>query len=179
MTDLGQRIHRRRKELGLTQKQLADACGIKQASVSAWERGNSSSVRPENLYLAAKRLRTTMEWLTTGREGPLAVAEAPAEYRVTPEGAPREFVLRLKTDDAGPLVPAGSALTVDPDALPRNGAYVLVCIGKRRDPVLRQWVTQSGRKYLRPLGASQPAVEYDETRMSLSGVVRRLVIDFD
>lgn len=90
MSDIGQRILGRRKELGLTQKELADACGIKQASVSAWERGDTFGVRPENLYLAAKRLGTTMEWLTSGSgPGGNSIAEAQALYNL--EQAPGQF----------------------------------------------------------------------------------------
>lgn len=82
MSDLGNRIRKRRLELGLTQKALADACNVKQASVSAWERGDTLGVRPDNLYQASRKLRTSMEWLATGRKDRAvpAVAETRAAY---------------------------------------------------------------------------------------------------
>ena len=84
MSELGNRIRARRAELGLTQKDLADACKVKQASVSAWERGDTLGVRPENLYLAARKLRTSMEWLATGRgaQKKSRIAETTASYHV-------------------------------------------------------------------------------------------------
>ncbi len=85
MSELGNRIKGRRAELGLTQKDLADACQVKQASVSAWERGDTLGVRPENLYLAAKKLRTSMEWLTTGKDSfkKFEIAESGGVYQAT------------------------------------------------------------------------------------------------
>jgi len=65
----GERIRRCRQEAGLTQDQLAKAVGVSAAAVAQWETGDSKSLRPENLFKAARALNKSAEWLATG-EGP-------------------------------------------------------------------------------------------------------------
>ena len=48
---IGQFIAERRKECGLTQRQLADALAISDKTVSKWETGVSQSSRDEQLTL--------------------------------------------------------------------------------------------------------------------------------
>ena len=60
----GKRIADRRKMLGLTQKQVADCCGVYTTSVSNWERGKN---RPEEKLIAlARALKTDPDWLDNG-----------------------------------------------------------------------------------------------------------------
>lgn len=62
--ELAGRIRSRRDELGMTQRQLAEALGVSIQSVSDWERGVS---RPwENLAALAKRLEVSTDWILTG-----------------------------------------------------------------------------------------------------------------
>lgn len=84
---IGQNIARRRKELGLTQKDLADATHYKEAqTVSRWERGQNL---PSDLDPIAKALKWTLAEMAAGVEPPnlrvarqLGIATAPLE---TPE----------------------------------------------------------------------------------------------
>lgn len=59
----------RRRELGLTQKQLAEKLGTYQAHVSRWERGTIPS--PEALRQLAKALELPLERLQEARKGAL------------------------------------------------------------------------------------------------------------
>nr|WP_080396465.1 helix-turn-helix domain-containing protein [Enterobacter hormaechei] len=61
------RISSRRKELGLTQQQLADAVGISAVSVYKWEAGITTP-KGQNLFSLAEALRCTPTWLLYGTE---------------------------------------------------------------------------------------------------------------
>ncbi|QZA80871.1 helix-turn-helix domain-containing protein [Deefgea piscis] len=63
---IGDRILKSRKTRKLTQVQLAEMIGIKQSSVSAWERGDADP-STDNLSSLAALLRISYEWLATGR----------------------------------------------------------------------------------------------------------------
>lgn len=70
------RITSRRKELGLTQQQLADAVGISGVSVYKWEAGINTP-KGHNLFSLAEALRCSPEWLLNGTDSdePLKVEE--------------------------------------------------------------------------------------------------------
>ncbi|CAH3437791.1 hypothetical protein AI2711V1_1740 [Raoultella ornithinolytica] len=59
------RITSRRKELGLTQQQLADAIGISGVSVYKWEAGINTP-KGHNLFSLAEALRCSPAWLLNG-----------------------------------------------------------------------------------------------------------------
>ncbi len=59
------RITSRRKELGLTQQQLADAVGISGVSVYKWEAGINTP-KGHNLFSLAEALRCSPAWLLNG-----------------------------------------------------------------------------------------------------------------
>jgi transcriptional regulator with XRE-family HTH domain len=61
------RITSRRKELGLTQQQLADAVGISGVSVYKWEAGINTP-KGQNLFSLAKALRCSPTWLLNGTD---------------------------------------------------------------------------------------------------------------
>lgn len=70
MMPWAERIQELLRERGLTQAQLAAACGIKPPSVSQWfSDGGKRTVMigGENLVAASKFLNTTPEWVITGR----------------------------------------------------------------------------------------------------------------
>lgn len=51
---------------GMTQKQLADAVGVKPPSVNGWLSSKARFLRGENLLKAAAALGVEQEWLATG-----------------------------------------------------------------------------------------------------------------
>lgn len=67
MSEWGKRIERRMAELGVSQTELAAACGIKPPSVNGWVSGKSKMIDGQNLVLAARKLNTSPEWIMTGR----------------------------------------------------------------------------------------------------------------
>lgn len=50
-------IKTRRKELGLTQRQVADRVGVSEATVSRWESGEIGEMIRSNIYMLAKTLK--------------------------------------------------------------------------------------------------------------------------
>jgi transcriptional regulator with XRE-family HTH domain len=94
MRDIGLRLRHARKLRKLTQVELAKRAGVKQASVSDLERGESKSFRGATLVSIARVLNVRAEWLSHGKvpmerkDVPLsdeAVAVAQAWDRLAPE----------------------------------------------------------------------------------------------
>lgn len=59
MGSLASVLKKRRKELGLTLSQIAEAVGVTEATVQRWESGNIKSVRYEKIGTLAEILRVT------------------------------------------------------------------------------------------------------------------------
>lgn len=64
---IGSRIHIRRKQLGLTQEQLAEAMGVSIQMVSNLERGNKA-IRIDNLINLSSILNISTDYILTGQE---------------------------------------------------------------------------------------------------------------
>ncbi|MBB1489076.1 LexA family protein [Oceanospirillum sediminis] len=63
---INERIKQRRKELGLTQQDIANKLKITKASISLWENG-STQPKGENLFALSKVLNCSQEWLLYGK----------------------------------------------------------------------------------------------------------------
>lgn len=57
MSSFGNKIHNRRKELGLTLDQVGAFCGVSKATVSKWEKGVITDVRRDKIERIAVVLR--------------------------------------------------------------------------------------------------------------------------
>ncbi len=64
---LSDRLELAMKEAGVSQADLARACGVKPPSVSGWLSGKSKFLRGENLLAAARVLNVSQTWLATGQ----------------------------------------------------------------------------------------------------------------
>jgi transcriptional regulator with XRE-family HTH domain len=67
MSTLAERIRTAMDESGVTQAELARACGVKPPSVHGWLSGKSKYLRGENLLQAAQVLGVNEDWLANGR----------------------------------------------------------------------------------------------------------------
>jgi transcriptional regulator with XRE-family HTH domain len=67
MRDIGLRLRHARKLRKMTQTELAKKAGVKQASVSDLERGESKSFRGVTLVSIARVLNVRAEWLSQGK----------------------------------------------------------------------------------------------------------------
>jgi XRE family aerobic/anaerobic benzoate catabolism transcriptional regulator len=63
MQGVGNQIKTRRKELGLTQEQLAEISGIAQSEISRIEKQRIKNIEVERLRTLAKSLRISADWL--------------------------------------------------------------------------------------------------------------------
>lgn len=75
---LSDRIKLALEKSGITQAQLARACGVKPPSVNGWLNGKSKYLRGENLLAAAKALGVSHHWLATGKG--LMVEDSDSEH---------------------------------------------------------------------------------------------------
>lgn len=75
---LSERIKLAMDKAGISQVELARACGVKPPSVHGWLSGKSKFLRGENLLQAARALNVTEDWLATG-VGPMHPSEAPVD----------------------------------------------------------------------------------------------------
>lgn len=55
--EIGYILRSKRKELKLTQKQVAEYCGVTEATISRWESGNISNMRRDKIYKLATILQ--------------------------------------------------------------------------------------------------------------------------
>ena len=122
----------RRKELGLTQKDIAEMVGVSEGTVSRWESGLIANMRRDRIAAYAKALRTTPGFIMTGEQEkenliPVGFSPLPRTYKVplvgsiacgrpitaeqnietyidAPEGTRCDFCLRCKGDS---MVEAG------------------------------------------------------------------------
>jgi transcriptional regulator with XRE-family HTH domain len=60
---LGKRVRQRRRELDLTQEQLAETSGVPQYHISGIERGRIGEIRSDTLRKLARALRVSADWL--------------------------------------------------------------------------------------------------------------------
>ena len=64
---LSERLLFAMRRAGLSQAELARACGVKAPSVHSWLSGKSKYLRGHNLLAAAKALGVSQTWLATGK----------------------------------------------------------------------------------------------------------------
>ena len=80
------RLQEARAKAGITQQQLADACGLTKGAVSAWENAVTDGILAENLFCVADALHVDPRWLAVGESSPLGeivaeLVELPADQR--------------------------------------------------------------------------------------------------
>lgn len=95
---LSKRIREAREAAGLTQQQLADACGITDGTVSAWENGKAKGILADNLFAAADKMGVDPRWLATGIGTAPPARDSVREITQTLESLPedqQEAVRRL------------------------------------------------------------------------------------
>lgn len=65
---MGNYLTDRRKELGLTMKQVADAVGVSEGTVSRWESGAIANMKRDKIHALAKVLKVRPSFVMTGEK---------------------------------------------------------------------------------------------------------------
>lgn len=66
MPSLADRLRERMQETGITQAEIARACGIRPPSVNAWLSGETKNLKGKNLVITARLLGVNDAWLADG-----------------------------------------------------------------------------------------------------------------
>jgi transcriptional regulator with XRE-family HTH domain len=91
------RLQEARARAGITQQQLADACGLTKGAVSAWENAVTDGILAENLFCVADALHVDPRWLAVGESSPSGdLAASIVELPVEQQAAVRALIQSMK-----------------------------------------------------------------------------------
>ena len=179
---IGERIKKRRKELGLTQAALSEIIGIAQQSLQSIESGKIE--KPRKIIALAKALETTPEFLQFG-VGELDNAEVTktvtnklpliswvqagawsdisevnpldAERFLCPVNcSERSFVLRVQGISMEPKFNDGDLIFVDPEAECIHGSYVVARLDDNNQATFKQLIIEGDQKFLKAANPNWP-----------------------
>ncbi len=131
------RVKRLRKELDLTQQELADKVGIGQSTIGQIESGRNKSIKADKLLKLAQALNTTTEYLINGEQANNSSIHEPNNLGTQnnvigtqnnlPENAGNLKTMLMPDNSFAPLIPQGSELTYNTsDTGIRNGKIYLI-----------------------------------------------------
>lgn len=88
-SSLGERVNKRRSDLGMSQEELAKKSGVSRVAISKAELGLTKNFNGDTLFNVARALRCDPEWLQTGKGSidsylPIHAAEEQATYSAAP-----------------------------------------------------------------------------------------------
>lgn len=142
-------LSERRKELGLTQKEVADAVGVAEATVSRWESGEIANMRRDRISALAKILKCSADFIMTGNQNAPTV---PPGFDPLPEMATVPLVGRIA---------CGQPITAEENlegyvSIPAewHATFTLLCEGDSMEPRIKDGDLVAIR--------SQPQVENGE-----------------
>lgn len=182
MSALSEVMKKRRKELGLTLAQIADAVGVTEATAQRWESGNIKSVRHEKITLLAnilkvspadlmgweiksdysKNLRPMPEMKKIPRVGriacgdPITAEENIEDYDETPAGWKADFSLLCVGDSMSPKIEDGDIVAIRCQQQVNNGEIAAVRIGD--EATLKMVFVHDDYIELRPVNPAYPSI---------------------
>lgn len=88
MSDTGERIKQRRKEMGLTADTLAEKLGVSRSTIFRYEKGDIDKIPAESLSIIAAALNTTpaylIGWKDDGQQSFHGMSVFPTEVKTNP-----------------------------------------------------------------------------------------------
>lgn len=176
------KIKNRRKELKLTQLEVAEKVGVTRATISMWE-NDVTAPTGVNLIQLASALESKPSWLSelSGSMAeiasvktlgviPLITMKEAAKWQTSKEISNKEnypcpipcsdnaFVVQVMGDAMSPEYNAGDLLFIDPEVTAENGKDVIISDGE--DAVLRRYSSELGKKRLISINS-----DYDDIDM--------------
>ncbi|AIX73677.1 helix-turn-helix domain-containing protein [Pantoea sp. PSNIH4] len=159
MKTIGDRLRARRKELRLTQKDLASRVGVSHVAISQWEK-DETAPRGDNLLRLSEALGCAPAYLHTGDGAATNVAPGSIDFRAVPvisyvqagywtaectirsiegdieflhtnmELSDSAFSLIIKGNSMEPDFREGDAVVIDPEVIPLPGDFVVAKNGE-------------------------------------------------
>lgn len=94
---MGNYLSKRRKEIGLTQREVAEAVGVAEATVSRWESGEIANMRRDKISALAKVLHCSPDFVMTGEQS--AAPSIPPGFEPLPKMVKRPLVGSIACGD--------------------------------------------------------------------------------
>ncbi|WP_368485288.1 LexA family protein [Pseudoalteromonas sp. SD03] len=181
---IAERVKIRRKELGLTQYQLADLVGIAQTAIQRLEKGDTKN--PRDIEALATALQCTPEFLRFGigesensnvAPGPTLKAAVPLiswvqagawseineirefdadRYLCPVKCSDKTFALKVQGVSMEPKFYDGDLIFVDPEADCIHGSYVVARLDDNNEATFKQLIIESGQKFLKAANPNWP-----------------------
>jgi len=192
-------IREKRRLLGLSEQQFADAVGVSRGAVQQWEKPDGTAPKRANQPRVAELLGISVAELVSGDsrmslgidvrdEVPLISEVEAGNYTVIDNFKPRggfemvpvtvpvkrhTFALRVHGDSMvgsiGDSFPEGSILVVEPELNAEPGDYVIV-LNSKNQTTFKQLVKDGADYYLKPLNTRYPVKPLGNAE--IIGVVR-------
>lgn len=200
MNNIAERIRQRRKELGLTQAELAQAVGCGQGAINNYESGARDN--PRDLLQLAAALKVNPQWLKTGdgakdslspifpqTKVPLLSwvdaknwqdtienleAGVGEQILITYEARKYTYALQVKDDMNSPKFPIDSWLVIEPEEEPVDQKWCIVDDGGD-EATCKQLVIDGATRYLRSDNARFPIKEMKQNA-KFCGTVKQLIV---
>lgn len=135
MSELSSVLKQRRKELGLTLAQIADAMGVAEATVQRWESGNIKSIRHEKIGKLAEILMVSPSALMGWKESSTPVHSIPSGYSPMPETELRPRVGRIACGE--PITAEENIEDYDEVLKSWHADFTLMCCGDSMLPKIQ------------------------------------------
>jgi SOS-response transcriptional repressor LexA len=201
MSNIGERISARRKELKLTQTAVAAIIGVSSASLTYWER---DEIEPKNKNLAAlaRALDCSPDYLlhgaTSGKQGSVASVHSRVPLinwdTVLESGADKEkcaedwlyypkqcgrktFALIVNNDSMvsphpnSKSYPIGTIIFVDPDLPIKAGSRVIAQVGNAAQVTFKEYREDGGNIYLIPINSQYPTTTVDDDTVLIGTII--------
>lgn len=126
-------LSNRRKELGLTQKEVADLVGVTEATVSRWESGEIANMRRDKIAALSNALKTTPNFIMTGK--PDSVSEIPPGFSPLPEMDRLPLIGRIACGEPITAEENVEDIVSVPSAWHAN--FTLICQGDSMEPRIK------------------------------------------
>jgi SOS-response transcriptional repressor LexA len=200
MNNIAERIRQRRKDLGLTQTELAQAVGCGQGAINNYESGARDN--PRDLLELATALKVNPQWLKTGEGAMDSLAPVSPQIKVpliswaeaknwkdtieslepgvgeqilvTYEAKQYTYALRVKDDMNEPKFPINSWLVIEPEEEPVHQKWCIVDEGGD-EATCKQLVIDGATRYLRSDNARFPIKEMKQNA-KFCGTVKQLIV---
>ncbi len=185
MNILSKNIRNRMKDLGLTQKGLADKAGTTQVTIHRMISGKV--LKTTKIVELAKALECSPDWLLNGEAqhvetsnivaGPelqglypviswVQAGDWSAIHEIHPVDAEhypcpvkcsdKTFLLKVQGMSMSPTFNEGELIFVDPDVQPINGKYVIARLDDENEATFKQLIIEGGHQFLKAANPAWP-----------------------